>query len=229
MGRLDTSTERAGNVMPLPLQIALGVWLAAVSCCHVLLSTARGGICQPRRGEDNSIPRSLCSSCGGGVSGVDCVCQSGIWRRGNVRSDAKSASSAELGFLFTVLATASGMVFARIQWGSAWNWDPRETSILMLMIVYAAYFALRSAIPDSAARGRISAAYNILACLVMPFLVFVLPMVMGSLHPSGTLTSRGGLSPEYRIVLAAAMLGFVWLYVWLLRMRINAKVRKLGL
>jgi hypothetical protein len=61
----------------------------------------------------------------------------------------------------------------------------------------------------------------------MPYLVFVLPRVMGGLHPSDTLTRPGGLSLEYRLVLAGAMIGFAWLYIWLFRMRVDAKVRKL--
>jgi len=137
----------------------------------------------------------------------------------NVANDIKSAASASLGFLFTVLATVTGMIFARIEWGTAWNWDPRETSILMLLIVYAAYFALRSALPNGAGRAKISAAYNILACLVMPFFVFVLPRIApGGLHPSTTLTSSGSLSTEYHIVLRGAMLGYVVLYLWMFRL-----------
>lgn len=140
--------------------------------------------------------------------------------RGDMSADTKSAASAALGFGFTVLATATGMVFARIEWGSAWNWDPRETSILMLMIVYLAYFALRAAIPNAANRARISAAYNILACLVMPFLVFVLPRISSGLHPR-----RTSLSWEYAVALGGAMLGYVLLYVWLFR---SAVARRSG-
>lgn len=141
--------------------------------------------------------------------------------KGNIGSDTKSAASASLGFLFTVLATITGMVFAKIQWGTAWNNDPRETSILMLLIVYAAYFALRSAIPASASRAKISAAYNILAGLVMPYLVFVLPRLTTSLHPSSTLTQRSALSPEYQMVLGCAMLGYLLLYLWIFRIQVR--------
>lgn len=138
--------------------------------------------------------------------------------RANIANDTKSAASASLGFVFTVLATVTGMVFAKIEWGTAWNWDPRETSILMLMIVYVAYFALRGAIPNQTARARISAAYNILACLVMPFLVYVLPRISEGLHPN-----RAHLSPEYRMVLGAAMLGYLMIYVWLFRLSVQAR------
>lgn len=142
--------------------------------------------------------------------------------RRDMANDIKSSASASLGFLFTVLATVTGMIFAHIQWGAAWNWDPRETSILMLLIVYAAYFALRSALPNQSARARISAVYNILACLVMPFFVFVLPRIgPGGLHPTTTLTDRGSLSQEYHIVLRAAMLGYVVLYLWMFRLAVR--------
>ncbi|MHB9038545.1 MAG: cytochrome c biogenesis protein, partial [Armatimonadota bacterium] len=146
--------------------------------------------------------------------------------KGNIALDVKSAVSARLGFAFTVLATISGMIFAKVEWGAAWNWDPRETSILMLMIVYAAYFALRSAVPGSAARARVSAVYNILACVVMPYLVFVLPRVLGGLHPTDTLSHRGGLGPEYRIAMAAVAVGFLWLYIWLFRTGIRKPIGK---
>ncbi|MCE5198933.1 MAG: cytochrome c biogenesis protein CcsA [Armatimonadota bacterium] len=137
-------------------------------------------------------------------------------KNGTIASDAKSAISAGLGFTFTALATVTGMIFAKVQWGAAWNWDPRETTILILMIVYAAYFALRGAIPGTIARARISAAYNILACVIMPYLVFVLPRMMGGLHPD-----RASLSIEYRIVMGAAMIGFMWLYIWLFRIHVR--------
>lgn len=137
---------------------------------------------------------------------------------GRKPSDIKSEASAVLGFVFTVLATVTGMVFAAKQWGKAWNWDPRETSILMLLMVYTAYFALRAAIADGRAKAKISSVYNILACLVMPFFVFVLPRITPSLHPK-----RASLSPEYGVALAAATVGFVLLYLWALRAVIRAK------
>ena len=143
--------------------------------------------------------------------------------KGNVRSDLKSAASAGLGFMFTALAAASGMVFARIEWGSAWNWDPRETSIGMLLIVYAAYFALRSSVPGRVARAKISAVYNIMACLVMPYFVFVMPRMLGGLHPS-----HASLSPEYRIALMGSAVGFLWLYIWVLRVQVRAWERGLA-
>jgi heme exporter protein C len=138
----------------------------------------------------------------------------------DLMDDAKSAASAQLGFMFTLLATVTGAVFAQIQWLKAWNGDPRESSILILLLIYAAYLALRSSTDGAERKASLSSAYSIVAFVTVPFLVFVLPRVMGSLHPSDTLTSRGGLDTSYRIVLSAAMIGFIGIYVWMFRLSV---------
>ena len=69
-------------------------------------------------------------------------------------SDEAAASAVRLGFLYSILATITGSIFAGVMWGSYWNWDPRETSIVMLLFLYAAYlflFAARSPIRSAGA------------------------------------------------------------------------------
>ena len=66
--------------------------------------------------------------------------------RRRISHDDHAAAAAELGLLFCVVATVSGSLWAKAVWHSYWNWDPRETSIFFLMLIYGAYLALRSAI-----------------------------------------------------------------------------------
>jgi heme exporter protein C len=107
-----------------------------------------------------------------------------LWRR-RPTDDAVAVAAAEVGFLFCTLATVTGAIFAQLVWGVFWNWDPRQTSILILLLIYAAYFALRSAIDDVERRRRLAAAYNLFAAVTMPFLLFVVPRVADStLHPT---------------------------------------------
>jgi heme exporter protein C len=94
-------------------------------------------------------------------------------RKRNPLDDARAAAAARLGLVFSVLATVTGSIFANVMWNSFWNWDPREVSIVILLLIYAAYFALREAIPDEERRASLSAAYAVLAFVTMPFLVFV--------------------------------------------------------
>lgn len=135
----------------------------------------------------------------------------------NLKQDNKSASASLMGFIFTVLATLSGMIFAYYQWGSAWNWDPRETSILILFCVYSAYFSLRSSISNKQTKARISAVYNLMAVLIMPYLVFVLPRIMPGLHPENTLIQKQGLSSIYRIIMFCVFTGYFGILCFYMR------------
>ena len=91
--------------------------------------------------------------------------------RGNPWHDDVAAAAVRVGLLFAVLALVTGSLFAKIMWGSYWNWDPRESSFLLLLFLYGAYLFLRAAIDDPARRGRIAAAYALFAAVLMPFLV----------------------------------------------------------
>ncbi len=131
--------------------------------------------------------------------------------------DARAAAAAGLGLLFSILATATGSIFARVMWGSFWNWDPREVSIAILLLIYAAYFALRQAVMDDERRGTLAAAYAILAFVTMPFLVFVVPRIYWSLHPDTIINTSGNIQMESRMlqVLLASLVGFTGLFAWL--------------
>lgn len=109
------------------------------------------------------------------------------------RHDLMSARAAKLGLLFCLAATVSGAVFAKLTWGAYWNWDPRETTIFVLLLMYGAYFTLRGSIAENALRAKLSAVYSLLSCAVMPFLVFVLPRVYFSLHPDPIVNRAGSV------------------------------------
>lgn len=207
-------------ILPLPLQVFLGLEMTAVIAAVFLYVPPAVGFASPgcARMMIFHVPCAMVAVVAYAISTVYAI--AGLIRR-NPADDIKSAASASLGFAFTVLATITGMIFAQIEWGTAWNWDPRETSILMLLIVYAAYFALRGAIPSRATKARISAAYNIMACVVMPFLVFVLPRINTGLHPTTTLTKSGSLSMEYHMAFGGAMLGYLLLYFWMFRLHVR--------
>ncbi len=76
-------------------------------------------------------------------------------------------------------------------WGAYWNWDPRESSFLLLIFLYAAYLFLRAAVDDPERRARMSAAYALFAAVLMPFLFFVAPRVTASLHPQTVINPQG--------------------------------------
>lgn len=133
----------------------------------------------------------------------------------------KAANSAAIGLLFTILATVTGSLWAKMSWGSYWNWDPRETSIAFLLLIYIAFFSLRSVLEEHPRRGSISSVYLILAMVTVPFFVFIVPRIKDSLHPETIINTRQGMQMEtsMRITLLVSVAAFTLLYVYLLALR----------
>lgn len=102
--------------------------------------------------------------------------------KGDHRYDLISKNSAKGGFFLITGALISGSIWANVAWGSYWNWDPRETTVLMLWFVYAAYFALRESIETPADKARVSSIYAIFAYITIP-LAYISTRIFFSLHP----------------------------------------------
>lgn len=145
--------------------------------------------------------------------------------------DSKAALSAQLGLMFCILATLSGSIWARFAWGAFWNWDPRQTSIFLQLLIYLAYFSLRGSISETEKRATFSAAYAILAFLTVPFLIFVVPRITPSLHPSDTVIGKEAkfnLGLEEFLILGASFISFTCLYYQLYRLGAKIKVAELA-
>ena len=149
--------------------------------------------------------------------------------------DTKAAASAALGTLFAILATVTGMLWAKYNWGSYWNWDPRQTSILFLILIYAAYFALRSAIDNHETKAKLSAVYAIIAFVTVPFLVFILPRLTGGLHPgsaddvnAGPVISKQGSALDSTMIYSfgVSLFAFTMLFFWMLNIHIRYKLEE---
>lgn len=142
-----------------------------------------------------------------------------------VNADYLAQSSAELGFLFCVLATITGSVFAKATWGAFWNWDPRQTSIVMLLMIYGAYFAIRSAVSDPDRKRVFGGVYSILAFVTVPFLVFVVPRITTSLHPENTMNPASpGMDPKTLTVFLGSLFAYTGLFLWMLRLKIRVLI-----
>ncbi|MBI5710071.1 MAG: cytochrome c biogenesis protein CcsA [Candidatus Eisenbacteria bacterium] len=145
-------------------------------------------------------------------------------RTRRLEHDDQAAAAAELGILFCVGATVSGSLWARAQWGSYWNWDPRETSIFFVLLIYGAYLALRSAVEGDERRARLAAIYSAIAFVAVPFLMFVVPRIYATLHPSPILPQAGektGMDPRIRWSFLAMLVGFTGLFFWMMSLRVR--------
>ena len=138
-------------------------------------------------------------------------------RTQNFSADELSARAAKLGFIFVLLSTISGAIFSKLTWGAYWNWDPRQTTIFVLILIYGAYLTLRAAVTDEKVRAKVSAVYSLLSVLTVPFLVFVIPRMYFSLHPSPISSSGVEMDSEVLIVLIAAVVDATLIFVRLMR------------
>jgi heme exporter protein C len=138
--------------------------------------------------------------------------------------DLKSAVSMELGLLFSFLAAVTGSLFAKNEWHAYWVWtDPRMVSILVIMLIFAAYLVLRGAIEEPEKRARLTAAYALVAVVPGLFLIWVLPRIVDTLHsgPNNAVVG-GGLGGNVRIVLySLVMPAFIGLFLWLFQLRLR--------
>lgn len=152
--------------------------------------------------------------------------------------DRMSMALASVATLYGVLATVTGAVWARFNWGVFWNWDPKQTAIFLVLLIYGAYFLLRSSIDDQDKRARLSAVYSILGFLSVPFLFFILPRMMPGLHPGSADDNSAGpmlslksdaLNSTKQWVFGLSLFSFTLLYFWLTNIRLRiAKLTDAG-
>lgn len=145
-----------------------------------------------------------------------------LYRKADPLTDIKSAAAMEIGFLFCILTTITGSIFAYLQWNRYWNWDPRETSIVILLLLYAGYLLLRGAAVEHPGRqARLCAVYTLVALVPATFLYFVVPRIpaLQSLHPANTLVEPHNTSASYKAVLYPSFAAFTMLFVWMFQLR----------
>ena len=98
----------------------------------------------------------------------------------------------EVGILASFIGTVTGSVWARPIWNTWWTWDPRLTTMTILLLTYIGYMMLRGAIDDPSRRARYSAIYAILAFANVPLVHFSTRILDRTIHP----VVFGGENPE---------------------------------
>ncbi len=134
--------------------------------------------------------------------------------------------------IFCILATVTGAVWSKFAWGSFWSWDPRQTSIFALMLIYGALFALRSAIEQDEKRAVLSSVYSIIAFVTVPFFIFIMPRIMKGLHPGSADDSTAGPVVNFKmdsnmyLIFVLSLIGFTILYFWMWRVGYRLQILK---
>lgn len=147
--------------------------------------------------------------------------------------DLWGASAVEVGVLATVIGTATGSIWARPIWNTWWTWDPRLTTVAILLLTYAGYLMLRGAVDEPDQRARYSAVFAILAFANVPLVYFSTRLLDRTIHPvvfAGENPNAEGdmaLTPLMNQTLGIAMLFGLTLFAYLLLQRVRLARRQM--
>lgn len=131
-----------------------------------------------------------------------------LWRRED-RYDAVALASAEVGTVFSVIALATGLVWAEQEFvGYSPFQDAKVITLVVVILAYLAYFALRGAIPERGRRARVAGVYGLLALLGVPLTYLA---SRASVHPDFAREDQS-LDPRLGLYLLLSTLAFTVLY-----------------
>ncbi|MDW8467550.1 MAG: cytochrome c biogenesis protein CcsA [Chloroherpetonaceae bacterium] len=204
-------------------QIGLYVWFVAVIVAALLSPNKVGMLSETTRNMYFHVPMAITAV----VAFFTSVWYSVKYlRTGDLASDVAAEAASGLGFLFNLLAMLTGAIWAKVTWGQFWHWDPRQTTIFLVFLMYSAYFALRASVPTAEKRASLASVYSIFSFPALIFLYFILPRMVPGLHPG---SDKGDVNPAIssttdliiRLILYASILGFVALFFWLHNLRVR--------
>ena len=138
-------------------------------------------------------------------------------------ADLAAQACAPIGAVYTVLALITGALWGKPMWGAWWVWDARLTSVLVLLLFYLGYMALRGALDDEQKAARAAAILALVGLINLPIVKFSVEW-WNTLHQGASTfgAKRGdGLPAIY--AWPALLMGLSYLGVfgalWLVRIR----------
>jgi len=131
-----------------------------------------------------------------------------------------------VGLLFGVLGIITGTIWAKFTWGSWWLKDPKLNGALVSVMIYLIYPVLGTSF-EGRQRMIILSAYNIMAFVMMFFLVMIYPRIGGSsIHPgqgSNPALVMGDIDSAMRMIFFSAVAGWFLIGAWILSLRVRMK------
>ena len=163
--------------------------------------------------------------------GVACIAGIAYLRTRQVRFDEVSSASVAIGLGMSVLVVITGSIWAKASWGTWWVWtDPRLVTFLIVLLLYAAYFVLRSSAAGER-RYRYAAIYSVAAFASVPLSFYSVRVARSFVHPV-VFTQSGANMPNsmliWFVVSQVAVLGIFLtvLQLELLQRRADSALRR---
>jgi heme exporter protein C len=161
--------------------------------------------------------------------------------KANHASDIKASSYATLGCVFGILGYITGAEWVSVTWLTDQNQsfssvlkEPKLIGAAIALLIYGAYFVLRGSFIDMDKRSRVSAVYNIFAYAMLFPSIWIIPRLVGSLHPgapgeggesgNNPALDRQQLDAVMRAVFYPAVIGWSLLGVWIATIKIRIEL-----
>jgi heme exporter protein C len=138
-------------------------------------------------------------------------------------ADAAARAAAAPGAALTILALATGALWGKPMWGAWWVWgDARLTSVVVLLLFFLGYMALRSSIDDEAKASRAASVLAMVGLINLPIVKFSVDW-WSTLHQPASLLRADGpaLHPTMLAPLLTMMAAYMsfFLAVWITEIR----------
>ena len=158
----------------------------------------------------------------------------------DLRNDIFAHHFAAVGSFFGILGYSTGILWVSVTWITQANQslgtvlkEPKLIGAAIALLIYGAYFVLRGSFTDMDKKARISAVYNIFAFTMLFPSIWIIPRLVGSLHPGSPGSDSGNPALDrndmdimMRVVFYPAVMGWTLLGVWIATLKIRLQLIK---
>ena len=145
----------------------------------------------------------------------------------NLKWDRFPAVSGELGVVFTSAQLLTAIMWAKPIWGIWYAFDARGILQIVLLLIFIAYFMLRSYLPDREKRANLCAVFGLLGMVDVPF-NYLSIYFFRTQHPQPVISPAAvKLDPDMAKTLLVSTIAFAFLYAYVFVKRLSiAKVEE---
>jgi heme exporter protein C len=143
-------------------------------------------------------------------------CASAYLITGGWHWDHRLEAAIETSVLLCFLLAVQGAIWAKPTWGVWWDWDPRLTTVAILLMVFLGISALRRFVEEPAKRATWSAVAAVIGYIDVPIVYFSVKW-WNSLHQQQSTGSS--VSQEFMIPLLLNFAGMLLLIIGVMTIR----------
>ena len=124
------------------------------------------------------------------------ICSFGHVIYNNIYCSIYASSLSYVGMMFCFLCLITGSVWGKYTWGTWWVWDPRLTSMFVLLFFYIGYVLLWS---HEYYYAKLASIVNLLGMINIPIIKFSVNL-WSSLHQTSSFVTKKGIMIDFSML-----------------------------